>query len=752
MKAKQIAQLLTELTLEEKANLVQGHDSWFTAGVERLGISPIMLTDGPTGLRKQASTGSDPDLNHSVPAVTFPSSALIASTFDSQAGYELGSQLGQAARNEQVSVVLAPAMNIKRSPLAGRNFEYFSEDPYLTGELATAVTRGIQHQGVAACLKHFAANNRENYRFTNSSEVDERTLRELYLLPFEWVVKDAYPAAIMCSYNAINGTLNSQNDWLLTSILRDEWRFGGLVMSDWGAVVDRIASLKAGLDLEMPGSNPKTATEIVAAVHNGQLDEATLDAAVTKVLQLVQEYPAQLTTPDAPTLDEQHQVSRQLATVGMVLLKNEDAVLPLHQQEKIGVIGELAEKPRYQGGGSSQTNPFNLVTPLESLQTWSNSVEYAPGYHVDQSTPDAELEQAALQIASHVDKVVVFAGLPAWAESEGIDRDDLLLPANQSALITKLAEVNANLIIVLQNASVIQMPWIGQAKGILETYFAGEAVGEATVDVLSGQVNPSGRLAETFPVRLEDNPTFGSFDVNASTEIYHEGLLVGYRYYDKKQLATQFPFGFGLSYTHFDYENLRINEQDEHVEVAVDVTNTGERYGAEVVQVYLSNQVSAIEKPEKGLVGFRKVWLDPHETKTVLVPVRKTDFAYYNEQSGMWETDNGSYRLTVCRNVETPVLAEEFQVTWGQDPQPAVSLDSYMIDVVKRPGIIPALEESHLMKVVKPFISAKVPSATDKMFLSMPLRVYPMLGASEAEINSFIKLANQATTAEQPDR
>ncbi len=484
--------LVQQLSLAEKAALVSGKDFWFTAGNQRVNLQRMMVTDGPSGLRKQASSADALGLNQSVTAVCFPASSLTACSFDRAGLTQLGTNLGEAARAEKVGVLLGPGINLKRSPLAGRNFEYFSEDPYLAGELAASYVNGVQQQGVGVSVKHFAANNRENQRFTMSSDMDERTLRELYLAPFEKVVKQSHPATIMCSYNAINGTLNSQNQRLLTQILRDEWGFDGLVMSDWGAVADHVAALKAGLDLEMPGKGDLSVQEIIDAVDAGELGIGTLNRAVVRVLRMVAKWQQPAGEVESYDLEAQHKYARQLAAKSMVLLQNNDQVLPLKADRSLAVLGALAKTPRYQGGGSSHVNAYRVVSPLEAIQAARPEVQFAAGYQLDQETVDDQQLQAAVNVAKSADQVVLFAGYPAERESEGFDKTSLSLPENQTKLIEAVAAVNEHVTVVLQNGAVVLMPWQHKIAGILETYLAGEAVGEATWDVLSGQVNQVG--------------------------------------------------------------------------------------------------------------------------------------------------------------------------------------------------------------------------------------------------------------------
>ena len=722
------------LTLKEKANLVTGHDFWFTAAVP--GFPKMMMTDGPSGLRKQSDDADALGLNDSVDAVCFPCSALTASSFDDDCLLHLGKHLGLAAKAERVGVLLGPGVNIKRSPLAGRNFEYFSEDPLLAGRMATAYVKGVQSQGVGVSVKHFALNNRENQRFTSSSNVDERTMREIYLSQFERVVKEAHPATIMCSYNKINGTLNSQNQRLLTRILRDEWGFDGLVMSDWGAVADHVAALKAGLDLEMPGNGQASIDEIVKAVQTGQLDEAVLNRSALRVLQMVERW-----RTDGPTTsydkEEQHDFARQVADDGIVLMKNDQQELPLKDDAKVAVIGELAEHPRYQGAGSSHVNAHELVTPVQAMP---DNATYAQGYKLDSHDVDEKLANQAIDLAKNSQQVVFFAGFPAKMESEGFDKTTIDLPTNQTQLITQLAAVNSHVTVVLQNGSVVAMPWADKVAAIVETYLAGEAVGDATWDILTGKVNPSGKLCETFPMKLEDNPTYPTFGQDLQNENYREGLLVGYRYYDIKKMPVRFPFGHGLSYTTFEYNDLQINQDDKQFTVNFKIRNTGKVAGKEVAQIYVGNQVSAIEKPEKELRDFVKVELQPGESKEISHVLPRRAFAWYNTANGSWQADNGQYEIFVGSSVEDIRLHQTVDYRLGTPVEVHLTLETYVGDMMahQTPAIKRALQETGLGDKIAKILN----SDSSAIFANIPLRSLVMSGISQDEVKKLIRLAN----------
>lgn len=722
------------LTLKERADLVSGKDFWFTAKVP--GFDPMMMSDGPSGLRKQDIDSDTNDVNQSVKAVCFPSSALTASSFDDQMLYQLGHHLGIAANAEHLGLLLGPGVNIKRSPLAGRNFEYFSEDPLLAGRMATAYVKGVQEQGVGVSVKHFATNNRENQRFTSSSNVDERSLREIYLSQFERIVKEAHPATIMCSYNRLNGTLNSQNQRLLTDILRNEWGFDGFVMSDWGAVADHVAAIKAGLDLEMPGKGPQSTDEIVQAVKEGRLQESTLNRSVLRILRSVKKWGKKVTKSASYDKDEQHDFARQMADDSIVLLKNEDQLLPLQKGQSVAMIGQLAEKPRFEGGGSSHVNAYHVVTPLAAAPT---GTKYAAGYSLTKEELDQKEVAKALQIAKQADRVVYFAGFPESMETEGVDKTTISLPAAQNALLKQVVKVNPHVIVVLENGSVVEMPWAEEVPAIVETYLAGEAVGESTWDVLTGQVNPSGKLSESFPLCLQDNPTYGTFDVDHDNEDYREGIFVGYRYYDLHQIPVRLPFGHGLSYTNFTYSNLNVTENNDDVTVQFEVQNTGEVAGKEVAQVYVANHASRVVMPPKELRDFAKVNLKPGQSEEVKLTLPRRAFAYYNAKQEQWEADNGRYEIMVGSSSRDIRLTKDFNLTIGVNPIGKITDDSYIGDVWKDqdPKVQKALHESGLYQVIKPMMEDQ---KWVDISANMPLRSLTASGVDEKVHQKFMKL------------
>lgn len=727
-------QFVQGLTLKEKAALVCGHDLWYTATAP--GIKKLMMTDGPSGLRKQTPKNDSLDVNDSVQAICFPASSLTACSFDDHLLYQLGEHLGVAANAEDIGILLGPGVNIKRSPLGGRNFEYFSEDPLLAGRMATAYVKGVQSKGVGVSVKHFAANNRENQRFTNSSNMSERTLREIYLSQFERIVKQAHPAAIMCSYNRINGHLNSQNQRLLTEILRNEWGFDGIVMSDWGAVANHTKALRAGLDLEMPGKGQQSVDEVIEAVNKGYLDEAVLDQSVLRVLATMKRFATESQPAVHYDKKEQHDFARTVADNSIVLLKNEQGILPLTPKSSIAVIGALAQKPRYEGGGSSHVNAYKAVSPLTAAP---KSAEYATGYTLENDKSDAELEKQAIELATTKDRVVIFAGFPAASETEGFDKTTISLPNNQVHLIKTISKVNPNVVVVLQNGSVVEMPWADRVQGIVETYLAGEAVGEATWDILLGKVNPSGKLPETFPIELRDNPTFGTFGVDRQNEDYHEGILVGYRYYDLRHQAVRFPFGFGLSYTTFKYSNLKIKQNGHDVDISFDLTNTGNVPGKEVAQVYINNHASQVVMPVKELRDFKKVNLNPNETKTINMTLPRRAFTWFNSQQQSWEEDNGTYSIMIGSSSRDIRLMENIEIKNGVNPVGNITSETYVGDVMKSlsPDVKRAMKESGLYDKVKPRIDDP---KTNWIFANMPFRSLAMTGIDQKMIDRFLRL------------
>lgn len=660
---RNLKELIRQMTLEEKAGMCSGLDFWHLKGVERLGIPSVMVSDGPHGLRKQDDQADHLGINDSIKAVCFPPAVLSACSFDRELMNTFGDAIGKEAQANNLSVVLGPAVNIKRSPLCGRNFEYYSEDPYLAGETAAAFINGVQAHHVGTSIKHFAANNQEYNRMSSSSNVDERTLREIYLPAFETAVKKSQPYTVMCSYNKVNGTFASENPHLLTEILRDEWGFEGYVMSDWGAVNDRVEGLKAGLELEMPASGGINDREIIAAVQNGTLDETVLDQAVERLLNIIFEY-ADNREEQEFTLDADHALARRIAAESMVLLKN-DSILPLTDEEKIVFIGEFAAKPRYQGGGSSHINSFRVSSILDEVTDKTN-VTYVKGFPADGDVYDEVLAAEAIDAAKNADKAVIFAGLPDSFESEGYDRTHMHLPDCQNRLIREILAVQSQTVVVLHNGSPVEMPWLTEVKGLLEAYLGGQAVGEALADILFGKVNPSGKLAETIPYKLSDNPSYLSFGDGENVD-YREGLFVGYRYYDAKEMPVAFPFGYGLSYTTFAYSNLNVSRKEisdnDTVTVSVDVTNTGSTEGKEIVQLYIRDLTGSARRPLKELKGYDKVSLKPGETKTATFTLNYRSLAWYHTDLKDWYAASGEYEILIGASSRDIRLSEKLHLT-----------------------------------------------------------------------------------------
>lgn len=663
---RNLKELISRMTLEEKAGMCSGLDFWNLKNVDRLGIPSVMVSDGPHGLRKQDENGDHLGLNESIKAVCFPPACLSACSFDRELMTEFGQVIGKEAQANDISVILGPAVNIKRSPLCGRNFEYYSEDPCLAGEAAAAFIRGVQSQHVGTSVKHFAANNQEFNRMSNSSEVDERTLREIYFPAFETAVKKSQPYTVMCSYNRINGTYASEDPWLLTDILRDEWGFEGYVMSDWGAVNDRVEALKAGLDLEMPSTGGVTDQEIMKAVQDGTLEEAILDRAVERILRISFRYLDNKKKPPF-TLESDHDFACRIAEQSMVLLKNEE-VLPLKEEEKIAFIGGFAKTPRFQGGGSSHINSFRVSSALEavsSIEKAAGNVTYAEGFRVDQDVYDETLAAEAIEAARQADKAVIFAGLPESFESESYDRAHMRLPDCQNRLISEIIKVQPKTIVVLHNGSPVEMPWLSDVKGILEAYLGGQAVGEAEVRLLYGKVNPSGKLAETIPCKLTENPSYLTFGESEKT-VYSEGVFVGYRYYDARQMQVAFPFGHGLSYTTFAYSNLKLDRHEltdlDTLTVSVDITNTGKVRGKEIVQLYVRDNTGACRRPDKELKGFEKISLEPGETKTVTMTLDHRSFAWYHTDLKDWYAASGKYDILIGASSRDIRLSDSVQM------------------------------------------------------------------------------------------
>ncbi len=647
--AEQARQLVSQMTLEEKASLCSGKNSWYLKGIPRLGLPEIMVADGPHGLRKQINDQDYLGLTASVPAVCFPPACATACSFDPYLLQEIGSAIGEECRQENVAVLLGPGINIKRSPLCGRNFEYFSEDPYLSGQLAAAFINGVQSQHVGTSLKHFAANNQEKRRLTVDAVIDERTLREVYLAGFETAVMRSSPWTVMCSYNRVNGEYASQNKQLLTDILRTEWGFDNLVVSDWGATFERVNGLAAGLDLEMPHTGPTNDTRIFDAVKTGKLDEQVLDQAAERVTELILK--SQNRKPMRYDVNAHRALARRAAAESAVLLKNENGILPADPSLKAAVIGTFAHAPRYQGTGSSKLNPIRIDSALDEFAARGIQVEYAPGYPEDNDEPDNTLIAQACAVAKGKDIVYLFAGLPDSYESEGFDREDMHKPLSHVRLIEAVSAVNPHVVVVLHGGAPMELPWADKAQAILLMYLGGEAVGTATVDLLLGDVNPCGKLAETWAFNYSDVPTAPHFPGYPLSVEYREGLYVGYRYYDTAEKPVRYSFGFGLSYTQFAYRDLTLSssqlDADKSVRINCRIRNCGDRPGKEIVQLYIHANTPEVFRPQQELKGFAKIKLQPGEEKEVTFEVSARDLAFYNTKIGDWSTLPGDYEIRV---------------------------------------------------------------------------------------------------------
>lgn len=664
MKEK-IKQLISQMTLEEKAGMCSGADFWQTKAVERLGIPSVGVSDGPHGLRKQSDAADHLGMNDSIDAVCFPAGCATAASFDRELVTALGEALGEECQAENISTILGPAMNIKRSPLCGRNFEYYSEDPLVSTEMAGALIKGVQSKNVGTSVKHYVANNQEYHRMTSSSDVDERTLREIYLASFEGAVKKQKPWTVMHSYNKVNGTYTGESKELLTGILRDEWGFDGYVMTDWGAVNDRVAALEAGCELEMPSLSDANDLEIVKAVQEGIIKEEVVDRACERLLHIIFRYVENRDEAAVFDHEKDHETARKIEEECMVLLKNDGDILPLSVGKQIAFIGKFADVPRFQGGGSSHIKCFKTESALEAVESIAK-VSYAQGYDDETDVIDEQMIAEAVKVAEEAETAVIFAGLPDNFESEGYDRKHMRMPECQNALIEAVAEVQPNTVVVLHNGSPVEMPWIGKVKGLVEAYLGGQAVGGAVVNVLFGKANPSGRLPETFPLRVEDTPCYLIYGGENDHSEYREGVFVGYRYYTSKKMPVLFPFGYGLSYTTYTYSNLMVDKENlkdtEELKICVDITNTGKMAGKEAVQLYVSAKNSRIIRPVRELREFAKVPLEPGETKTVSFTLDKRAFAYWNTQIHDWHAETGSYEIQVGKSAEEIILVKTVQV------------------------------------------------------------------------------------------
>ena len=644
-------EIVSKMTLEQKAAFVSGFDYWHLEHCDELGLPEIMVTDGPTGLRKKDPEGKV-GLGGSYPATAFPTLATCASSWNPELLEQEGVALGKECLKEKVSVLLGPGANIKRSPTCGRNFEYFSEDPYLSGKCAAAWINGVQSQGIGTSMKHFAANSQEAYRMVVNEVVDERAMRELYLTAFEIAVKEAQPWTIMNSYPRVNSVYASQSEELQQKIARGEWGFEGLFVTDWGSSVDRIPGLKAGTDLEMPSSGALNTEKIIAAVNSGELDMQTLDERVDNVVDLIIKSKPALEKEHTFDVEEHHAIAQKVAEESMQLLKNDDAILPLKSGAKVAVIGEMAKSPRYQGAGSSVVNPIKEIeSAYDNLVKLGVDVTYAKGYDKSKDAIDAKLFVEAVAAAKNADVAVVFAGLTEEFEGEGYDRMSIEMPNCHNVLISEIAKANPNTVVVLAGGSVVRMPWINDVKGLLNSGLGGQAGGIAVANILTGKVNPSGKTAETYPLCYSDNPTYGNYPGGPVTSEHRESVYIGYRYYDTAKKDVLFPFGFGLSYTTFEYSGIRVSKKNikdnEEITVSFKIKNTGSVAGAEVAQVYVSDCESTIFRPEKELRAFTKVYLEPGEEKAIKLTLSKRAFAFFNVNTHDWCVESGKFDILV---------------------------------------------------------------------------------------------------------
>lgn len=740
-----IEKLVSQMTLEEKASLLSGIDSWHTLGIDRLGIPSIMMADGPHGLRRESEKKND-----SVPATCFPTGSALACSWDIALMNTLGRALADECRSQGISILLGPAANIKRSPLCGRNFEYYSEDPYLSSRTAEAYIKGVQSGGVGTSLKHFAANNKETDRMTTDTVVDERTLREIYLASFETAVKRAKPWTVMCAYNKLNGEFCSENRRLLTDILREDWGFDGFVMSDWGAVNERDKGVSAGLDLEMPSSNGIGAEKIIKAVKSGRLPEKALDKCAERILNIVfkadeakKSFPLEKNFTD----EEHHALARKIASQCMVLLKN-DGALPLAKSGRIAVIGAFAKHPRYQGGGSSHIHPTMLDIPIDEIKKSAPELEivYSDGYDIDDKSgiPNQKLIDEAVIAAQSADAAVIFAGLPDSFESEGYDRTHMKMPDSHNMLITAVSKVQQNTIVVLSNGSPVEMPWIDNVSAVLEAYLCGQASGGAAADILFGDVNPSGKLAETFPIKLSDNPSYLNFpgEKPAYTE-YREGIFVGYRYYEKKQIKPLFPFGHGLSYTTFEYRNIETDKDEisdsDTLNVKVTVANIGKVKGKEIVQLYIHDVESSIIRPVKELRGFEKIELEPGEEKSVCFTLSKRDFSYFDTDMNDFVVESGEFEILAGGSSASTPLSKK--ILFHSDIFPHRKYDrlSTFGEILRNPAT------KQLMNEFSAKLNFDLEKDVNFWILEMPLRNIHMFKSDidDAELDTLIEKLNR---------
>lgn len=746
---------IEELTLEEKAALCMGADFWHTQGVERFDLKGITFSDGPHGIRKQKKKGDALGQAKSESSVCFPAGCATATSFNRELIYKMGEALGRECQANDIGILLGPSMNIKRSPLCGRNFEYFSEDPYVSTEMGAALVAGIQSEGVGACPKHFLANNQETRRMTSSSDVDERTLREIYLASFEGAVKKSRPWAMMCAYNKINGVYAAESKQYLTEILRNEWGFDGIVVSDWGAVNDRCKDLEAGMDIEMPFPGPGIQKEIAEKVRKGVLPEEALDVACERILEIENRIEKGKKSCESD-LEADHQLAKEVAEECIVLLKN-DGILPLKEKQKAAFIGVYATEPRYQGGGSSKINSSKVTSAYEQVAENPNITFYQGFSDEEYATQEEQkrLREKAVEGALTAEVAVLFAGLPEGMESEGFDREDLKLPSYQTELIEAVCKVQKHVIVVLHNGAPVEMPWIDDVEGVLETYLGGQAAGAAVADILYGKVNPSGKLAETFPVCLEDTPAYLNFGGKSDHVRYGEGVFVGYRYYDSRKMKVLFPFGHGLSYTKFQYGNLRTDKKqvsdEEQIEVSLDITNVGSQKGKEIVQLYVSPcEEAVVSRPPRELKAFDKIELEPGETKKVTFHLEKRAFAYWDIDVHDWVAEPGRYQILAAASSRDIRCITEIELTGSRRAKRVYTLDSplgmIMEDEVAREKAEELLKNAAkiLMPSGEKAKSARARKMGEAVMNNLPIRnLMAFAGAKKEELEKLVEELNR---------
>lgn len=662
-------EIVEKMSLEQKAKFVSGYDYWHLEEAKELGLPKIMVTDGPHGLRKQNTDKKTSDgigLGNSVPATCMPPAATSACSWDEDLLREEGEALAEECLQEKVSVILGPGTNIKRSPVCGRNFEYFSEDPLLAGKMSANLINGCQSKGIGNSLKHFACNSQEAFRMVVNEVIDERTIREIYFPAFEIAVKEAQPWTVMNSYNRINGVYASQNYWLQEQVLRKEWGFKGLVLTDWGASVDRIPGLENGTDLEMPSSGTLNTQRIIDAVNNGTLKEEVLDKRVDNVVDLIIKSKPALEKEFKFDVEAHHSIARKVAEGSMVLLKNEDGILPLKSGAKVAVIGELAKAPRFQGAGSSVINPTKLDNAYDELVKLGVDVTYAQGYEKGKDEINSQLVSEAKNVAAKADVALVFVGLTEEFEGEGYDRENINMPSSHNNLVSEIAKANENTVVVLAGGSVVYIPWISEVKALLNSGLGGQAGGSAVANILTGKVNPSGKTAETYPLTFDDNPTFGNYPGGPVVSEHKESVYIGYRYYDTAEKKVLFPFGYGLSYTTFEYSGIKLSAKEindtDTLKVSFTIKNTGNVDGAEIAQVYVADKESTIFRPKKELRAFTKVFLKAGESKEVTLELSKRAFAYYNVNLGDWHVESGDFEIMVGASIRDIKLTDTVNV------------------------------------------------------------------------------------------